>query len=365
MASDELSGHGPGSRIIQVNRLSSIAATRRPPHYHPPGAMNQETANAPLQSQIESLLARAARRYIASRRERIPAFCSRHFSLKGAFRLHRQALGHDLWKAPANALWAVPYFVAQGAGIIAGKLGHGKTSLWLKTLPPGFETAVAREVEWLIYTELLELPIRQGERHSEHDALLGTLMADEAIARLLLPDLLALDAYAHQGTAREKLEQFFATYTGSRVAAADLTGSLLSLAAGAATLKQFTPGAMALGSATAAILAQELAITQFALGPALGSLYYGLFPATASTGLVVASISGAMAALGILSAISGMVTDPLQEVLGLHQNRLQRLLDAIESQLTGSGGDFRLRDIYVARVLDLVGLLRAAMQALK
>lgn len=318
-----------------------------------------------LQPQIEALLAGAARRYVASRRERVEPFCARHFSLKHAWRLHRRALGHDLWKSPVNALWAGPYFLSQGASAVSGKLGLKAVSRRLSQLPPGFQTAVMREVEWLIYTELLELPIDQGHRRSDRDALFDTLMADEGIAALLLPDLLELDACSQQGQAREKLERFFSHYASSRVAAAELAGSLLSLAAGAASLKQFTPGAMALGSATATLLAQELAIAQFALGPGLGSLYYGLFPAAASPGLVVASVSGAMAALGILSAFSGLVSDPLQEAMGLHQKRLHRLLDAIERQLVGEEGDFRLRSVYVARVVDIIDLLRSALRSIK
>jgi hypothetical protein len=90
-----------------------------------------------------------------------------------------------------------------------------------------------------------------------------------------------------------------------------------------------------------------------------------LVPAAASTGLVVASIGGVLAALGILTAFAGVVTDPLQAAVGIHQRRLQGLLNALEAEFCGRGGDYRLRDAYVARVADVIDLLRSALYALK
>lgn len=314
---------------------------------------------------LQPALADAAREWIGQRRQRVDGFCGRHFSLQGAWRIHRRALGHDLWRAPANALWAAPYLLVQGVGTLAGKLGWQKSRRWLVRLPPGFHTAVAQEVEWLLYTELLELPIDQGSRVSSRDSLLETLMAQDGITGMLLPELLNLDELGGQSQARAKLERFFTTYSGSRTAAADMAGSLLNLAAGAAAFHQFTPGSLALGTAAATALAQQLAIANFALGSTLGSLYYGLFPVAASTSLVVASISGIMAALGLFTAFSGVLTDPVQQALGFHRRRLHRLLDALENQLLENGGDFKLHDAYLARAADMIDLIRGAVQALR
>jgi hypothetical protein len=317
------------------------------------------------QALLQTALVDSVRLWAAQRRERVDGFCARHFSFGGALRIHRLALGHDLWRAPANALWAAPYLASQAAGFAAGKLGWQGAGRKLKRLPPGFRTAVARELEWLVYAELLELPINQGTRTSARDALLETLLAHEAVAGLLLPELLALDALSGLSQTRAKLEEFFAVYAGNRIAAADMAGSVLNLAAGAAAFQKFTPGAFALGAAVASGLAQQLAIANFALGSTLGSLYYGLFPATASAGLTAASVGGAMAALGVFAAFAGVLTDPVQRATGLHRRRLLQLVDAVEGQLTGAGGDFKLRDAYVARVFDLVDLIRGAAQTLR
>lgn len=307
----------------------------------------------------------SAHRYIASRRQLVGAFCARHFTPKGAWHTHRKAWGHDLWRAPANVLWSVPYLLSRGATQMARKLGWQRGKELLEGLPPGFKTRVSQELEWLIYTQLLELPLVQAERRSDRDALLEAIFSHEAIAELLLPELVTLHHLANSAGMRDKLESFLGTYAHSRTAAAELTASLLSLAAGAAAFQQFTPGTLAIGNAAAAALAQQLAIAHFALGPTLGSLYYGLFPATASAGLVAGSVGAAMAVMSVLTAFTGVVSDPVQQVMGLHERRLHRLLSALEGQLTGTDSDFRLRDAYVARVFDILDILRGAARILR
>jgi hypothetical protein len=325
--------------------------------------MNDGTPTAPAAGQ--SVVEVSARRYIAERRTRVADFCARHFSLQGAWRINRKALGHDLWRTPANILWAPAYFGSRMLLSVSRRAGWQGAAERLERLPPGLQTAVSREVEWLIYTELLELPIVQGERHSSRDALLETILAHESVAGVLLPELQTLDRLGQGAANREKLERFLAVYTTSRTAANELAGSLLNLAAGAAAFQKFTPGVLALGSATAAALAQQMAIAHFALGPALGSLVYGLFPVSASAGLVAATVGGLMLTLGVLAALTGIVTDPLQQALGLHERRLHKLLDALEQSLIGQGSDFRLRDAYVARLFDVIDLVRSAVKALR
>jgi hypothetical protein len=303
-------------------------------------------------------------RYIAERRARVKLFCARHFSVAGAWRIHRAAWGHDLWKAPANALWAGPYLLSRGAAALFGRAGWLRAARLLADVPPGFKTAVACDLEWLIYTELLELPISQETRHSEHDALLEAVAADGVIKQLVGPELLEMERLAAQPEARRKLEDFLAIYAHSRTAAAELSGSLLSLAAGAGSLGQFTPGSAALGQAAAAAVAHQVAVANFALGPTLGQIYYTLFPATAPAGLVIATVGGLMLALGTITALTGIVTDPVQQALGLHERRLHRLIDALEKELRGQNGTLQLRDAYLARLIDVIDLIRAGVRAM-
>lgn len=48
------------------------------------------------------IVADAAQRYFDSRRSRVDAFVDRHFSLAGSAAIHRNAVGWDMLKAPAN-----------------------------------------------------------------------------------------------------------------------------------------------------------------------------------------------------------------------------------------------------------------------
>jgi hypothetical protein len=85
---------------------------------------------------------------------------------------------------------------------------------------------------------------------------------------------------------RERLEETLEAYAGTRVAAAEIATSLMTLGAGAITIQKVTPGVMSLGPALAAALAKPAAVASFPLGAAAGGLWYGLFPAAVSPMLV-------------------------------------------------------------------------------
>ncbi|MGB0129714.1 MAG: DUF6635 family protein [Rhodocyclaceae bacterium] len=318
-----------------------------------------------LAARIHVATKEATRRYLTACRGRIPAFTRKHFSLRGAWQINRRALGKDLLRTPANGLWMAPYLLAQGSAALGRKLRLNAIAKRLENLPPGFKTDVEREVEWLIYSELLELPFEQGERRCSRDALLEEILADPAISELLIPSLLQLDRLAQREDFQQRLVDYLGTYTGSRKAAAELSGSLLGLAAGVAAFKQFTPGAVAMGSAAATVIANHLAVGSFLLGPTLGSLYYGVFPAAASAGLLAATTGGLLLAVGALSACVGVITDPIQQALGLHERKLLKLLDALEQELTGQGAGYRLHDAYVARVFDLWDILQTVARTVR
>ena len=107
---------------------------------------------------IEQAVIKAIKTYIAARREKIPNFIQTHFSLKGALKLHKKALSSDLYKSPINIFWALPYTGLKAAVAVLKKIGSKKIPVLFEKLPHGFETNVQKEVTWLIYTELLEIP---------------------------------------------------------------------------------------------------------------------------------------------------------------------------------------------------------------
>jgi hypothetical protein len=321
---------------------------------------------APPAVVIDRALAReivddAARRYFASRRERAKTFVDRHFSVPGAAAIHRKALGWDLARAPANLLLAVPHLAVRLAASWTRSLGPPRAAQFLRSRKLQFETDVAREVEWLIMTEFLELPFIQGGRRATRDALAELILADPRLSRAFDPALTAIGHRAADPAFRRRLEEALSTYGGTRAASADIVASLLALAAGAVALKQATPGMASLGPALAAVIAHNAAVASFPLGAWAGGIWYGMFPVAATPELIAAVTGGLLVVVAMAGAFAGMLTDPLQRRLGLHRRRLIRLVAALESGFFGrSGTGFVARDQYVARLLDLADIIGSA-----
>src|SRR5579883_3497828 len=222
-------------------------------------------------------------------------------------------------------------------------------------------TDVACEIEWRLFTELLELPCEQPGRESRRDALAEAILADPRVTGAAGALLAGIGRQAEEPAFRARLAEAMATYAGTRAAAAEITTSLLTLSSGALALKQLTPGAASLGPALAALIAQQSAIASFPLGAGLGGIWFGLFPAAPGFGLVAALTGGLMLAASFTAAFAGIVADPVQRRLGLHEKRLRRMLAALEAQmLDPASPGFAVHDHYVARLLDLFDMLGSA-----
>ncbi len=155
------------------------------------------------------------------------------------------------------------------------------------------------------------------------------------------------------------------TYQSTRVSSADMSNALLSAGVGAIAFKQLTPGMMSLGPVAAHALVQSAAIASFPLGAGIGGVWYGLFPAVAPAALTVGATGGLVAFGAVFSAFSGVLSDPVQRRLGIHQRRLRKLLKALEQELRGEGdARFTVRDHYVARIFDLFEGLNAIRKLL-
>jgi len=296
----------------------------------------------------------AARQYIASRRDRVDAFVDRHFAVAGSLALHRRALGWDLVRAPANLFLAGPALVVSLASLAAQKADAPRLAAWLARRRILLKTDVAREIEWLVASELLGIPCQRQAQ----DAIAEAILADHRAAE-------RLGAVAGTDTeSRSRLAAAVENYLGSRTAAAEISTGFIAAGVGALAVKQTTPGLVTLSSALAGMIAQQTAIAAFPLGAALGGLWYGMFPATAGPELLAATMGGVFLLGSLLAAFSGVVTDPLQHRLGLHRRRLSRLLDALEDGLCGERAQYMtMRDHYIARLVDLFDLAALALRA--
>jgi hypothetical protein len=301
------------------------------------------------------------RRYCAARRERIPDFVDRHFSLRGAAALHLEAFGWDMVRTPVNFTMAAPAAALHLAVTGARRLGVPRLASTLARRRLLLRTSVAHRVEWLVCTELLELPCRIGDCMATRDALAETIAADARVLGALQEMLTSVGVKSDDALLRQRLERTLLEYVVTRGAASEIATALLSLGAGAVTLGKLTPGAVSFGPTLASIVAQQTAISSFPLGVGFGTLWYGLFPA-ASSPLLLFGFSGGLLMVGsIIAAFAGVITDPLQRRLGLHQRRLRRMIDAMERHmLDPAAPDYTVRDRYVARLLDAFDLITAA-----
>jgi hypothetical protein len=234
----------------------------------------------------------------------------------------------------------------------------------VEKITPGFKTNVQKELNWLIYTELLEIPYEMGKRKSTKDKLFEYILDHPDIAPIFIDVLKEIQLKSKNPKFKEQLEQNLQEYASSRTAVADLAGSIITLSLGATMFQKITPGSMATGSIIATTIAHKAAISNFFLGSTLGSLYYSIFPAAVPTGLLIASIGSVMAALSVVTSFIGVITDPLQAVLGIHKRRLRKFVDCVRDELIGKGeSKFDLKDRYVARVFDLLDMLKTAAMA--
>lgn len=350
-----------------MNDDSEFAADADPSQgpSHDPGLPSvQKTRLPPALSvdQVDEAVKRAIRAWAAQARDRVDPFIDETFSFANAAKLHRNALGWDLVRAPANLALAVPALAQLTTGSVLRRFGKEEMANRVTRRPLMMETAVAREIVWLLHTNLLRLPISQGARRSEIDGIAEAVLMDPVIANALGPDWSALTAVAQDPKRRAKLESHFALYTGSRSAAADITTALASLGGGAAAFHSFTPSMLSLGHLVAGAITHHLAVASFPLGASVGGMWYGLFPASVSTAFT-ASVTGATLGAGALfAAFAGVFADPVQRKLGIHRKRLHRLIDAIEQSMIDGDGKFASRSPYVARLFDVMEALRTASQ---
>jgi hypothetical protein len=316
-------------------------------------------ADAWDEAAARAVIEAAARRYVDGCRERLDPFIDRHFSLRGSLRLHRNAVGWDLLRAPFNVVVAIPQLAARILAVAGRRVKLTRPMAErLARLNLFLNTRVGREIGWLIMNELLRLPAADGKRVSETDAFAEEVMQDPHVKRSLERVAAVLEAHVGDEEFFGRLEEKLRVYTDTRAAAADMVAVLTMVGAGAGAMNQFTPGAMTLVPTLSAALAQHLAISNFFLGSFLGSGYYAVFPAAASPALIAGTAGTVLAVAAVLTAFAGVLTDPLQRRMGLHKRRLEKLLDTLERELAGSLPErMALHDHYVARVLDLVDML--------
>jgi hypothetical protein len=277
----------------------------------------------------------AAEDYFAACRARVPAFARRHFGLLGTLRLHKEAVGLDLLRSPFNVLLVGPALFLRLFAMLVGWLGLKRLSRWLATRRLFVETRISRRIAELVAGELLGLD-RLAEHGREPPAWAG------------------------------KVEELVSEYVAARHAVAEMAAGALALVIGLVTLHAITPSAISLGPMIAREYAQANAVENFWAGRWAGGWYYSYWPAEASALEVVGATVLLMMAFAVATTFMGVITDPVQQALGLHERRLHRFVDTLERLATRDpGARLTLPDPYLARLADVVDWVTIGLRYLR
>jgi hypothetical protein len=263
-------------------------------------------------------------------RARIPHFAARHFGWRGTLRLHRRALGFDLLRAPLNVLLVGPALSVRVLAWLCRCLGLLQMAAWLARRDLFVETELSRTIA---------------------DLILGELLGVTDASRALPADR------------RERVRDLLAEYVAARHAMAEFAAGFVAIAVGLTLVHALTPSAISLGPLLAREMAQQEAIEGFWLGSWAGAIYHGWFPAMATWPEVVATTLAVMACFAVLATFMGLLTDPMQQLLGLHRRRLEHLVNTFERIALGEPDvALGLPDPYLARVTDLADVVLMAMR---
>ncbi|WGO98279.1 hypothetical protein QFX18_19915 [Saccharophagus degradans] len=290
--------------------------------------------------------------YFEQCRANIPLFIKKHFWVPGCWQTNRLAFGVDLLRAPINLLWAPIYLCLQlllYCFTLAGWQGAKGVANWL---PAGLTTKVQRNINALIQQELLD----EAKLHSCIDKYLLPI-AEQLASASELPSHKKQSLYSElNNIVDDALKQLMQ----SRTAAADISNTIFAAMVGAIAFKKFTPGGIGIGLVVAGVWVKLRAQQQFFLGETAGGWYYTMFPPQANTGENMVAIFSVMLVLSVIATFSGLITDPLQVLLGVHKRRLNKLVTKLEHNLLRrSNAGFKTLDPYVARILDLFDTVKS------
>lgn len=314
-------------------------------------ALTAEGSGGPLQLE-----------YFDCRRAMIDGFVARHFTWPGTLRLHGAALGWDILRAPVNVVLSPILVLTRLAAYLCRRVGWQGTADWLSRRRILLRTSVARRVEVLIVTDLLDLPLDAGAAARDPSALARAVLAAPQFREMIRTRASAAEAEA----LGQRIAGALGEYAGARSAVAEMTTTLCVLVVGALAFQALTPGMISMAPGVADAMARTNAIATFPLGQTLGGMWYGLFAPDASPWLVGATVAGLVMIGSVFAAFAGVLADPVQSRLGIHRRRLLRLLDTLEVEFLGRGDrPFVAREHFFARILDLWDAAAGALRVFR
>ena len=234
-------------------------------------------------------------RYVEQRRQALDDFLPECFSFRGTCSLFWQTLRSDLLRHPLNFILAIPKLLITRMAGVMEKVGR-------YSLAHRFQR--------------LSLVLRSGFENAREEQIVGGLIG-------------ASDDVEIRGALEGPLSHFMA----ARSALLELASGAVTIAVAYAFFGTVALSPYEMGQRLAATAARERASSHFFLGRGAGSAFYHFFPPHPTWGQIATSCALVIVLLGALTALLNLVSDPLQQALGIHRRQLSRMLDSFEANL--------------------------------
>jgi hypothetical protein len=261
--------------------------------------------------------------YASRCRSRIPAFVEKHFSLGQTWALQRPTLWQDLFLAPINSAWAIPYLAIKKTLMGLETLGVTLATRALLYLPSGIKTGYQREVEKLISREVLEWDVVR-DAHGVPHGLVQELKKHPMLEQVSLRD---------EPDAARSLHAVVESFSAGGAFVSSILAALFTIALGWFLLGSGSLGLGEIADRLARRNARERAAARFFLGRKVGSGFYRLFPPKASQTETIAIFLVLGAAVAVAAMVFAIASDPVRKIGRLHERRLSALLDNVEKEL--------------------------------
>ena len=266
------------------------------------------------------------RAFIDQRRDHLDQFLEKQFGFAATLRVLLSTAGSDAIRHPLNFLLAIPFlFIGKISGWL-DKFGFYEAAKLVQRLPTRIRTSFERTREQQILYELLAVSDQSGDnalvQQLERDGLGDALNRSPRLRACFEPEVISR-------VIASPLNDFSST----RLSILDLASSGLTIAVGYLLFGNLSLSPYDLGRRLADSKARSTASSRFFLGPRAGSLFYHLFPPHPTATQIATWSAAVILGLGILTTVINVLSDPLQQWLGIHRRHLNKFLDGCQDRL--------------------------------
>jgi hypothetical protein len=245
----------------------------------------------------------ALRGYLDSRRTDVRRYAGQKFSHAAIWTLHRECFTRDIGVNLINSYLAIPLLTPMQVAHWLEKAGFQKAEGLSTKIPSGLPTRFQKKMEQDLHLEFF------GENGPFER---GTPL-DLSFRNLLKEEIRALSR--------------------QRASATDLVASVLPIGVGYLLFRKSVHSVSEIGRRIASTLAKKHAVSHFVLGKHLGSVFYNIFPTSPTKNEILLATGMTVFLIAVLTSFVHLISFSAQNRLGVHERKLNQLLDSLEMKL--------------------------------